>query len=132
MSQIPSVIEIEKPASPDAVYDALVADQVRNDASSNQRQHDRLSWVMDLTIWIREHKWESPREVQVKTSDLSRGGFCFLHSQFLYAKTLVYTRFDLLPGRPVVVGLVTNCSYVGEGHHRVGVRFLRSFHQDDQ
>lgn len=113
--------------SPEEVYDALEAQHGPPPPNErNQRQHERMPWLTELVIWVRERKWESPRELFVHTNDISRGGFSFLHSQFLYPERMIYTCFNALPGQPMVAGVVTNCAYVGSGRHRVGVRFLCS------
>jgi hypothetical protein len=117
-------------ASPDQVYEALFERHGRTQPVENQRRHERTAWVTSLTVYVRERRWESPRELRVQTYDISRGGFSFLHTHFLYANTMVYTRFDLLPGQPVVAGVVTNCAYVGKGQHRIGVQFVRTAYED--
>ena len=75
-------------------------------------------------MWLRKDRWDIAREVQVKTLDISRGGFSFLHPHFLHADTLVSTRFDSLPDRPILTGIVKSCVYIGDGLHRVGVEFI--------
>jgi len=99
-------------------------DRAGQPPTSNERRHERLPWVSNLTVWVQEKQRESPRELQVQTCDISRGGFSFTHSQFLYPNTVLYTRFDALPGQPVVVGVVANCIYQTKAIHRVGVRLL--------
>jgi hypothetical protein len=81
--------------------------------------------VAKVTIWLRRDRWDFPREVEVTTLDISRGGFSFMYPHFLHTDTTVSTRFDTLPDRPILTGTIKSCVYVA-GQHRVGVEFISS------
>jgi len=112
------------PASPDpaAILEAVFF-RDRGLPASNERRHERRPWVARISLFIRKSRESNPSEIHVRTCDLSRGGFSFVHSQFLHTNTVVCARFEQLPDRPAVIGVVKNCVYVGGGRHRIGVRF---------
>jgi len=59
----------------------------------------------------------------VVTQDISRGGFSFLYSQYLPEGALIMATFDMLPGTPVIQGVVRSCQFLEGMKHRVGVAF---------
>jgi hypothetical protein len=100
-------------------------------AVSNERRHDRHKWVTPLTVLIEkepDHKSQQ-RDVEVTTHDISRGGFSFMFKQYLHPGTRIRTRFNALPGCPIVRGIVRNCIHLGATFHRIGVEFAAP--QDD-
>jgi hypothetical protein len=107
-----------------AVVDCVFERDGRKARVENERQHPRKRWVAKITIWLRKDRLDIPREVRVKTQDISQGGFSFLHPRFLHSETLVTTRFDTLPGCPIVTGVIKSCVYIGDALHRVGVEFI--------
>ena len=119
-------------ATADEIAEALFDRQNRKARVGNERRHPRRRWNDQITIWIRKDRWDIPREIRVKSHDVSRGGFSFLYPQFLHADTLVSTRFDALPDQPIVSGIVKSCVYNGDGQHRVGVEFISSSSEDNQ
>jgi|GEM_PF-3172432 len=113
-------------ATSDEVFDAVYVRLGRDQRVPDQRVFDRRQWVTNLTIWVEsELNTESnPRPLRVTTQDISRGGFSFISKRFLFPGATIRTRFDVLPQRPVIRGVVRNCSHVGAGQHRVGVQFI--------
>ena len=110
------------------IYVAFFRRQGCHEAVREERAHPRARWETTLTIWVQDSRatWDTPRELTVQTKDISCGGFGFVHSQFLYPKTIIRIRLDMLLNRPMVTGVVTECIHL-DGHlHRVGVRFVES------
>jgi len=118
--------QTEPPAgdSPDEVFSELFKRFDRGQGVPNGRRFERYPWIIDLTMWLEEPSGAT-RTLDVTTHDLSRGGFSFVYRQFLHAGTKIRARFNILPNRPTVAGLVRNCNWVGGHHHRVGVEFAR-------
>ena len=112
-------------ALPDEIYDGLFDLYEPKSGLANRRQCERKPWTTNLTVWLEEmsEQQTARRELEVTTHDISRGGVCFVHGQYLEPGTLVRLRFDSLPDRPIVTGVVATCIYVGGKQHRVGVRF---------
>ncbi len=112
-------------ALPDEIYDGLFDRCEPKAAVANRRRHERKPWTTNLTVWVEGPPGAhvSARELEVTTHDISRGGVCFVHGQYLEPGTSVRLRFDSLPERPIVTGVVATCIYVGGKQHRVGVRF---------
>jgi hypothetical protein len=112
-------------AMTDAILDALHNRSGKSRAVKNQRSSERHSWVTDVTIDVGDLPRES-RTIHVTTYDISRGGFSFIHNQFICAGVRLRLTFDSLPGSPIIIGIVRNCFNVGGMLHRVGVQFERS------
>ena len=108
------------------VVDALLKQKARGESGLAARRHVRKRWTVEIQVRIEEtvelHK--TSRELRVTTQDLSRGGFSFLCRHFVYPGSQVWARITSLPGNPVLMGTVANCSYAGAGKHRVGVKLL--------
>jgi hypothetical protein len=64
------------------------------------------------------------RAIQVVTNDISRTGFSFFYRNYVAVGTSLWARFDDLPNRPTVLGVVRNCFLVAGRKHRIGVQFL--------
>ncbi|MCH7992830.1 MAG: PilZ domain-containing protein [Planctomycetes bacterium] len=92
------------------------------DAVSNERHSERLPWVTNLTVRV-EDPGRTARALSVATHDVSRGGFSFIYRQFLHRGTRIRTEFNALPNRPTIRGIVQYCVDIGDGRHRIGVRF---------
>ncbi|MEK6798173.1 MAG: PilZ domain-containing protein [Planctomycetota bacterium] len=99
----------------------------------DERRHERKPWTTTLTVWVKDRSgaWNMPRKLTVATHDISPGGFSFFYQQFLHVNTLVSARFDGLPSKPVLLGVVANCTYL-DGQYRVGVRFVDVMSCDPQ
>jgi hypothetical protein len=91
-----------------------------------RRAVERSAWGMGLTVWF-AHPW-SPRPnvgaIEVETLNVSPGGLSFLADRFIAEGSPVRARFDSLPDRPTITGIVRRCQYVGGSCHRVGVEFV--------
>jgi hypothetical protein len=90
------------------------------------RRQQRYAWHVRLRMAILEcsEGVVNRRDVEVETCDLSASGFAFLSRQFVHVGTMVYPRFTNLPKRPVLKGIVRNCTHLEGRRHRVGVEFL--------
>jgi len=90
------------------------------------RRHQRQVWRarLSLTMLAGGALELQGRPVKVSTCDLSAQGFSFLYDAFVYPGTIVYTRFESLPGRPLMKGIVRHCTHVEGRRHRVGVEFV--------
>lgn len=95
-------------------------------AGADNRSHTRHSWRVPITLSIIEHtgQGESVREIKVTTSDLSQGGFAFIHRSFIAPGSQVHARLDSLPHRPQIVGLVRYCRLREGIEHMIGVQFI--------
>ena len=93
--------------------------------SCGKRQHERHAWNVVLTLELREESADGVRrrEVEVTTHDICAGGFAFVFRQFIREGTLVRARFDMLPNKPTLTGVVRNCLFLGGSQHRIGVQF---------
>lgn len=131
-SSQPDVEESVPDASPEEVFDQLHHRFGSSGSGvSNERKHGRHKWVTPLTVLIEKepHHKSQKRDVEVTTHDISRGGFSFMFKQYLHPGTRIRTRFNSLPGCPIVRGIVRNCIHLGSTFHRIGVEFAAS--QDD-
>lgn len=93
--------------------------------SRRERQHERHTWNVVLTLELSEESAEGVRhrELQVTTHDICAGGFAFVFRQFIREGTLVRARFDMLSNKPILTGVVRNCFLLGGTQHRIGVQF---------
>lgn len=108
------------------VLDALFKQKTRGEFGLAPRRHVRKRWTIELLVRIEEtvELRKTSRDLRVITQDLSRGGFSFLCRHFVHPGSHVWARVTSLPGDPVLMGTVANCSYAGAGKHRVGVKLL--------
>ncbi len=100
--------------------------RMRRDRGNFRRQPRYLCRVR-VTVLLQE-KWKSGiqwRELKVTTCDVGPGGFSFVCDRYVHLGTIVFPRFESLPNRPVMKGIVRNCTYVEGRDHRVGVQFLK-------
>lgn len=106
--------------------DALLKQKTRKESEAAPRRHVRKRWTVELQVTIEETLDLSTtrRDLRVSTQDLSRGGYSFLCRNYLHPGSSVRALVSSLPGNPVLMGTVVNCSYAGDGQHRVGVKFL--------
>lgn len=111
---------------PAEVYEGLCDLYEQKPGVANRRRHERKPWAATLTVWVEDMVGTKAdrRELEVTTHDISRGGIGFVYQQFLHPGTVIHVRFDSLPSRPVVTGVVANCIYVGGKQHRIGVQFV--------
>ncbi len=84
------------------------------------RRHQRQVWRVHLSLMM----LAGGEAALEGTCDLSAQGFSFLYDGFVYPGTIVYTRFESLPGRPLMKGIVRHCTHVDGRRHRVGVEFV--------
>lgn len=124
----PSTIEdLDIPmASPDELVHALQRRSGARKFAGRYRRHHRHAWQarMRLTLEQRSKGLVFRREMSVTTRDISASGFSFLCRQYVHLDTLVYARFEALPGRPLMKAVVRNCEYVSPQMHRVGAEFI--------
>ncbi|MCC6580979.1 MAG: hypothetical protein IT440_11110 [Phycisphaeraceae bacterium] len=92
----------------------------------NKRAHARHGWQVVLTLTIEElsNGEHRRRQIEATTFDIAVAGFGFIFNQFIHPGTIVYARFDSLPNKPWLRGVVRNCFKLGGFQHRVGVQFL--------
>lgn len=90
------------------------------------RRHTRYTWRcrMKLTIQECSDGLVQRRQVTVETCDVSGSGFAFISQQFVHVGTIVFPRFECLPNRPVLKGVVRYCHHLEARRHRVGVEFV--------
>ena len=67
---------------------------------------------------------ERTRDMIAETCDLSASGFSFICDHFIHTDTVLYTRFESLPDRPIVKAVVRHCVYLSARQHSVGVEFV--------
>ncbi len=86
----------------------------------------RHPWCIPLTLEIEEVRpgGTRRRHVEVTTHDICTGGFAFIFNQFVHPETIVRARFESLPTRPYLTGVVRNCVHLSGTQHRVGVEFV--------
>ncbi len=108
------------------VLETLLKQKASGESGHAARRHVRKPWTVELLIRIEEtvDLRRTTRNLHVITLDLSRGGFSFLCPQFVHPGSHVWAQVTSLPGDPVLMGTVANCSYTGGGKHRVGVKLL--------
>ena len=89
------------------------------------RQHERHQWSVQLTLEIEELTAGGfrRRQLEVTTRNISKGGFAFVFGGYLHPDTKVSARFDTLPGKPRLTGVVRNCTLMSGRQHRIGVQF---------
>jgi len=109
-------------ASPQEVIEQLHQRLGQERNVSNERRAERHAWVTDLTLVIEDLQGK-PRTLEVTTHDISEGGFSFVYRQFIHTGTRILAHFGSVSGRPSLEGVVRNCAYVGNMHHRIGVQF---------
>lgn len=90
------------------------------------RKHERHQWSVQLTLEIEELTAGGfrRRQLEVMTRNISKGGFAFVFGGYLHPDTKVSARFDTLPGKPRLTGIVRNCTLVSGRQHRIGVQFM--------
>lgn len=88
------------------------------------RQQARHVWNTVLRLEITDADGSRRREVDVRTLNLSAGGFAFLMRQFVHPGSRVLAEFKALAGKPVVEAVVRSCTPLGGMEHRVGVQFI--------
>ncbi len=117
-----------KTVLPDEIYEALFDRYEQEGGVANRRQYERKPWPATITFSVVEIPGRSAveQQLEVTTHDVSRGGIGVVLQQFLDPGTSVRIRFNSLPDRPVVNGVVANCTYIGGKQHRVGVQFVSS------
>ena len=112
--------------TPEEVIQALADQRGQEITTQERRKQARHDWDVKLSLEIEEEdQWQavSRRTIEVITKDLSTGGFAFIHSQFIHPGSRVRARFDVLPHRPILSGVVRSCVKIEGVRHRVGVEF---------
>lgn len=112
------------PATPEELLAAL---QRQSRGRGRVRRHARHPWQAEISVCLEFHCEGTfyRRALHVATHDVSLGGFSFTCHQYVHAGTVVYARFDQLPNRPVLKGVVRNCAHLERRTHRVGVEFVK-------
>lgn len=129
LSVLPQTVYIGQPNNPynsaSDVVDGLFLRLGKSRAVGNQRSSERRDWAVNLSIFIERHNARdvNRRTADVVTRDISRGGFSFLYNQYLPEGALIMVVFDMLPGMPVVQGVVRSCRLLEGMKHCVGVAF---------
>ncbi len=118
--------ETAQAASPQAVIQALAKQRGKTAVTAERRRQARHAWDVNLTLDIEENLSQavSRRTINVVTTDLSTGGFAFLHRQYIHPGSVIRARFDALPRRPVLAGVVRSCIKTQGIDHRIGVEFV--------
>ncbi len=113
-------------ASPEELMFALNRRFRSRQDTGRVRRYARHPWRMRLKITLQENcdGVVYRLELMVTTCDVSANGFSFICKRFVHPAVILYSRFDTLPNRPVVKGIVRNCVYLESRDHRVGVEFL--------
>lgn len=93
--------------------------------SLERREHDREPWEGSIRIAIQQRSTECVinQTAHVKTCDLSRGGFSFLHRQYIPRGAEITAELHNGQEKILVVGVVQSCRLDHGAMHRVGVRF---------
>ena len=87
---------------------------------SNRRQSERRPWIAQVTLsW---HTGPDSGSVAAAANDLSPQGVGVFTNQHVPTGTAVVTRFDSLPGRPRIGGVVRRAERFGSVYH-IGVEF---------
>ena len=120
----------DKQSTPAAVIKQLAEIQRKrqSDCQFIERKHERKSWNAVITLVIEEmveKELARHREIEVTTLDISAGGYAFMFKEFVNPGTVVRARFEGLPNKPILVGVVRNCVDVDATQHRVGVQFMQ-------
>ncbi len=92
-----------------------------------RRRSARLPWLRQVPIWVAEETGSGRRirKLDALIHDVSHGGFGLIFGQDLNPGTIVRARFDCLPNRPVVTGVIHYCVHLGGTHYRIGVQFTK-------
>jgi len=124
--------ELKKKAS--TIMTELSKQHVKGDTKGHERRkHARKNWQTVIKLILNEDTTSltsQGREIEVTTQDISVGGFGFLYSRYLYPDTEVIAKFDCLPGKPMLRGVICDCHLIGGMQHRVGVRFTKVLRKD--
>jgi len=115
------------PVTPATPQELLAALQRQSRGGGRVRRHQRHPWQAKMSLFL-ELQCEGAfyrRKLHVVTHDISVGGFSFTCEQYVHAGTVVYARFEQLPKRPVLKGIVRNCAHLERRVHRVGVEFVK-------
>jgi len=122
----PAVPHAVQPVAPAELLEALKRKHGIRARETHGRRQRRYPWRCQLRVSIQECSdgVVQRRELMVETCDLSGGGFAFISKHFVHIGTVVYPRFECLPGRPVLKGIVRYCHHLEARCHRVGVEFV--------
>jgi hypothetical protein len=114
-----------KGTTPDPVAD-LLDDLKARESAGDQRRYKRNRWETTIGLKVEERGDGNSvcRYWSVRTRDLSRAGFSFIFTRRLAKDSIVHTRFDELPRRPRIMGVVRNCLPLKDGTFRVGIEFI--------
>lgn len=104
-----------------------IREQFSIDDGDDRRLRNRHPWKASLTVWVMDEpqRDRSVREIQVDTTDIAPTGFGFLYRQYIHPGAMLRTRLDVLPGKPIVDGIVAYCHLNADSLHRVGVQFVK-------
>ena len=93
----------------------------------DRRRSERLPWLRRVPVWVAEEtgSGQGIRKLDALIHDISHGGFGFIFDQELDPGMIIRARFDGLPNRPVVTGVIRYCVQLGATHHRIGVQFTK-------
>jgi PilZ domain len=100
------------------------------DASGiDRRYRARYPWKAELTIWVIDepHRDRGVREIHVETTDISTSGFGFVFRQYIHPGAMLRARLDVLPGKPIIDGIVAHCQMTEGSLHNVGVQFIKTY-----
>jgi hypothetical protein len=114
--------------SPDEPVGELIRPQEPGQPTKRQRTHQRHKWDVPLTLFVHEGTGKRVicRKIRVIAVDLSRSGFAFIYGQYIAVNTHVQARFDRLPNKPRIEGVVRNCRLISGLGHRIGVQFVQT------
>lgn len=115
-------------ASGAAVFGTLREQLGEAELDAERRYRARYPWEASLTVWVIDEpkRDRGVREIQIKTTDISRTGFGFVYRQYIHPGAMLRTRLDVLPGKPIVDGIVAYCYLTDDAQHRVGVQFVEA------
>ncbi len=93
----------------------------------DRRVRVRHPWRATLTAWVMDEPEgdRGVREIQVETIDISTTGFGFSFRQFIHVGAMLRTRLDVLPGKPIVDGIIAHCRLADDSRHIFGVQFVK-------
>ena len=89
------------------------------------RQSPRQFLCVPANLEIRDSSAAAVRNAGVATNNISTGGFGFIFDAHLRPGTLLRARFDSLPGKPCIDGIVRSSVRICGTQHRIGVEFER-------
>ncbi|MCC7145389.1 MAG: PilZ domain-containing protein [Phycisphaeraceae bacterium] len=115
-------------AEPQKIIQDLGKQHTQQASPNDRREHKRFPWSVALTMQL-EESGGNHRRIEVTTLNISVGGFAFTYRQFIHPGTIVFARFETLPDKPVLKGVVRSCAPIGGMQHRIGVQFLENTHQ---